>query len=383
MKHSNAGLKKGFWLFQILLLGAAFSAGVILQKNHIPHLLKRTFQGYPLHVPPPQRTILDWDLKRTAAIEPRFSLRGLPVKELEANRPVYQEQIKNLLRLPAFPRDFSARIKILERVELPGVYREKITLETEPGLWIPFYLFIPKNQAGRSPLILVIHGHSAGKIETAGLVDSYQQRNALELAKADFVTLAPDLRGFGELGWSGDWEDPSGHQYGKGIHIQDALYNLQTGRTLLGSFIYDLQKILDYAVQRKEVDAARIGVAGTSLGADTAVWLAALDERIRAVAASYPALPGYPYPGVYGSSHLCASDIPDVRLFFRLEEIPFLIFPRPFLTDFNPRHPAFNPSGLESLYKQAGSPEKISATARRTPETFDHVKAAAWFRKWL
>ena len=45
----------------------------------------------------------------------------------------------------------------------------------------------------------------------------------------------------------------------------------------------DLMRCVDLLVSRREVDPARIGCAGNSLGGEMAMWLAAMDERIAAI----------------------------------------------------------------------------------------------------
>ncbi len=374
--------------FKIIIVALIFlMLGVALQKNHALTPLKRMLQGRPLKLTPPAHSILDWDFQKNKTLQPQFSLAEQDFNKIEANQSHYREKLKELLRLSTFPENFSLQSRTLEKVDLLKVTREKIEVEVEPGLWIPFYLFIPKELAGPRPCILVFHGHSSGKIETAGMVPSYQNGNALALAEAGFVTVAPDLRGFGELGWPGEWEDPEGHAYGKSIHIQDAFFNLQVGRTLLGSFIYDAFKILDSLKERKELNLNRLGVAGTSMGADVAIWFAALEPRVKVVVADNSSLLFYPLPSVnYGKPHACIDTIPAFNSFFQLQDIPLLIANRPFLLEFSGEPRASLPqtqSRLQALYHEAGSPEQVSFKFYPGKEKFYNETAVEWFKKWL
>ena len=364
----------------------SFILGVQLQRTHALVFVKRLLHGRPLSVIPPSWTILDWDFKKRDATPPRYPLESLSFSELQAKRSLHVATITDLLRFSELPKDFPSKVRIRERVELSRVIREKIELEVEEGLWIPFYLFLPKGKEGSRPCILVLHGHSAGKIETAGIVPSYQRGNALALAQAGFVTVAPDFRGFGELGWIGEWEDPEGHLYGRSIHIQEVIENLQMGRTALGTFLYDLGKILNYLEKRPEIDMKRIGVAGTSMGADVAVWLAILDPRIKAVVASSGSLLEYPkHPYDYSQYHACLDTIPGFRKFFRFAEIPLLVAPRPFLLtiDWKRKEGIFIKPRLETLYQEAGSPDKLSFRFHSEGDTFRNEDAMEWFRRWL
>ena len=51
---------------------------------------------------------------------------------------------------------------------------------------------------------------------------------------------------------------------------------------MMGERLWDLMRCVDLLLSRKEVDAARIGCAGNSLGGEMAMWLGAMDERISA-----------------------------------------------------------------------------------------------------
>lgn len=375
-------MKKTAQLFGVFVVTAALllASGALLQRNHAFTPLKRMLQGRPFAVAPPTQSILEWDVAQRENRQPEFPLMNLTFKEIEEKRLIYLEKLRELLRLSEYPHHFPSKTRTLERIDLPKVIREKVEMEVEPGLWIPFYLLIPKEYPLPRPCILVIHGHSAGKIETAGLVPSYQNGNALALAEAGFVTAAPDLRGFGELGWSGDWEDPIGHGYGRSIHIQHVLYSLQAGRTTLASFIYDNQKIMDYLVTRKEVDRRKIAITGTSMGADVAIWTSLLDPRIKAVAAS--AIQFFDHPSSasdFGRYHACIHAIPGINKYFRVQQIPLLAAPRPILFLGNP---AIRPK-LEALYQEAGNPDKLSFWPNPGKETYNNEAAVVWFRKWL
>ena len=56
----------------------------------------------------------------------------------------------------------------------------------------------------------------------------------------------------------------------------------EDGRLMMGERLWDLMRCVDLLLSRKEVDRARIGCAGNSLGGEMAMWLGAMDERIAA-----------------------------------------------------------------------------------------------------
>ena len=56
----------------------------------------------------------------------------------------------------------------------------------------------------------------------------------------------------------------------------------EDGRLLMGERLWDLMRCLDYLESLAEVDQTRIGCAGLSLGGEMAMWLGAMDKRIKA-----------------------------------------------------------------------------------------------------
>ncbi len=56
----------------------------------------------------------------------------------------------------------------------------------------------------------------------------------------------------------------------------------ETGRTLMGERLWDLMRCVDYLESLPFVDTHRIACAGLSLGGEMAMWLGAMDTRIKA-----------------------------------------------------------------------------------------------------
>ena len=154
-------------------------------------------------------------------------------------------------------------------------------------------------------------------------MESYQHSVALELAKAGFVTLTIELRGFGLLG--------------KPFNTEHRLvaYNAILG----GSFykavvIKDIQFALNLLQTLDQVDPDRIGITGVSYGGEVAVTYAALDKRIRAVVfQGFGGLLGPNEGKLVGEEelpHYCHIIPGSANTLFK-EDIFFLISPRPLL----------------------------------------------------
>jgi dienelactone hydrolase len=91
--------------------------------------------------------------------------------------------------------------------------------------------------------------------------------------------LGIDAPCFGERNGQG----PDGPQQKGGAgEMTAAKFHLWAGRTLWGMILRDDLTALDYLCSRPEVDAARIGVTGISMGSTRSWWLMALDDRPRA-----------------------------------------------------------------------------------------------------
>jgi dienelactone hydrolase len=265
-------------------------------------------------------------VKRVASMQPRlvrpsFDDRAAFVEWRESLRRTLRDEIFKLPAVGQRPPPY--RILHTERLQ-EGVERHAIVYRADDGTEIPAYLFYPA-RAERSPAVLVLSGHGVGIWETAIQVESYQRAAAYQLARAGFVTLTPELRGFGHVGS----EMGAEHQ----AVISNAI--------LAGSFYKaviaaDLVRATDLLASLPRVQRDRIAVTGVSFGGEMSVAYAALDTRIAAVVVQ-----GYggetlgAVPGVsrsYGEPlpEGCHT-IPGQNEIMRHEDMFLLVAPRPLL----------------------------------------------------
>ena len=198
----------------------------------------------------------------------------------EIQRVEIRKDLQDLLgKLPARPARPAVRTLSSED---RGDYRlEKFELDNGAGDQVPGWLLLPKGARGPSPAILYCHWHGGqydiGKDELFG-TNALPVPPGPELARRGYAVMAIDACGFGQRNGRG----PGGPaERGGAAEMTASKFNLWVGRTLWGMMIRDDLMALDYLCARPEIDPARVGVTGISMGSTRTWWILALDERPR------------------------------------------------------------------------------------------------------
>ena len=244
--------------------------------------------------------------------------------------------IKLLGDLP--PRPEKLNVKTISKEEKDGYILEKFVFDNGVDSWVPGYFAYPTNRKGKVPVILALHGHSSSK-ENMFAIDSARQAPGIInqgvapiLLKKGFAVMAIDSYFNGER----HGEGPAGkmEMQDKNDNQEMSLFKLNTwfGRTLWGMQLRDEQIALDYLTSRPEIDSNRIGAQGMSMGSSGAWWLAAIDERIKAVVGvacftHYKELIQQRELRAHGIYYF----VPGMLNHFDTEAVMGLIAPRPFL----------------------------------------------------
>ncbi len=205
------------------------------------------------------------------------------VDEWQEQRQGIRETLCKLLGdLP--PRSAAGEVQVLSREDKGDHWLEKIGFDNGAGEEVRGWCFVPRGASAshKAPAILYCHWHGddydTGK-EELRRTNATPLAAGPELARRGYVVLGIDACCFGER--NGQGPDGPGSKGQKG-EMSAAKFQLWMGRSLWGMIVRDDQIALDYLCSRPEVDAARIGVTGISMGSTRAWWLMALDDRPRA-----------------------------------------------------------------------------------------------------
>ena len=243
-----------------------------------------------------------------------------------------RKTLLSLLELGGLP-DMDAPLRVISReTEDRGDYMlERLVLDLNGLEPVPALLALPKGRPGSFPAVVFNHSHGgnykAGKkelIEGAKYLDA--EPYAKLLTSLGFAALAIDAWGFGDRFTRKETE-----------LFKEMLWR---GRVLWGMMLYDSMRAISYLRSRDDIDAARIGTLGMSMGGTKAWWLTALDERIAFCAdlcgaADYDALieeRRLDYHGIYFY-------VPKLLTRFRSGDIQALCAPRPRLCAIGTRDP--------------------------------------------
>ena len=181
------------------------------------------------------------------------------------------------------PPPFTPAAKLLSRSDKPTFTLEHFSFRNGIGDTVYGYLLIPKDIAFPAPAVLYHHEHGGkyaiGK-DAALSIRENGYAPGIALVEAGFVVMAIDAYGFCER----EHQGPAGvRESGATTELSLFKHFLWQGKCLWGMIVHDDLTALAYLRSRPEVDGARIGAAGMSLGGSRSTWLAALDESIKAV----------------------------------------------------------------------------------------------------
>ena len=165
------------------------------------------------------------------------------------------------------------RLEILEEDRRDGCLRQLVRYESEPGLPVEGYLLRPLDVPGPLPGVVALHSTVDFTIrQPAGLEGQPEDFFGLRLAQRGIVAFCPRC-----FLWQGE-----------GTYDEQvaAFAGRHPGSLGMAKMLFDAGRGLDVLESLPEVDPARLGAVGHSLGAKEALYLAAFDDRVRVAVSS-------------------------------------------------------------------------------------------------
>jgi cephalosporin-C deacetylase-like acetyl esterase len=210
-----------------------------------------------------------------------------------------------------FPRSVDWKMEPAEKSDGQDNREEKFVLYPEPGMPVPGVLVRRKDREGPLPTAVLV--------DPTGKDATLEGRLARGLIDAGWQVLAIDLRATGETALKSETVRDA-------IDHNSSEWAVWMGRPLLGQWSWDVTRAIDYLVTRDDVDAQRLALVGSGAGSLAAICAAALDDRIRSVAA-FGALASFATPKPF-AGHRMATFVPFLLDIGDTAQLAALLAPR-------------------------------------------------------
>lgn len=272
----------------------------------------------------------------------KFPEHQLPqnLSEWEQFRVKLKNEILKKARV-AIDHKLPLNIKETGTIQMKGYVIKNIAFQTRPGVYATANLFIPDGK-GPFPAVIYMLGHwPKGKIDSTG-----PQAVGHTLALNGYVCLTIDPWGSGERTTiHGIFED-----HGDENNLGSSLMNI--GESLMGIEISDNMRGVDLLCSLPYVDSKNIGATGASGGGNQTMWLASLDERIKA---AMPVVSVGTFESYINGSPCICEVLVDALTFTEEAGVLALVAPRAIkmCNHKQDRNPAFFPSEMVRSYNNA------------------------------
>jgi dienelactone hydrolase len=182
----------------------------------------------------------------------------LPVEKVSAD-------FKTMLQRPSVDG-----VAVLEIKTTDSLVIEKGYFYSEPMEKVPVLIYKPASAEKTFPVVICLHGTGGNK---EGMKDLM-----LKLTKAGFMAVAIDARYHGER----VSQAPGENKYVEAIiRAWENKDPKKQQHPFFFDTVYDLWKLVDYLVWRKDVQTDRIGMIGISMGGIETWMAASVDTRIK------------------------------------------------------------------------------------------------------
>jgi len=261
----------------------------------------------------------------------KYGFEGKTENDFHKWQHAFLPVLKDAIGLIAIENKFAAyvpRAEMKESLDDKHFILQKWFIWTEPDVPLPVVVLIPKNKPGKLPVVITTHGHGRDSILYDGIYPRIYSKNdsemslALQAVNLGYIAIAPTMRAFGSTRFEGDLK--AGNSFS--CHTQ-LMRDLLVGRTVIGDRVWDMSKVLDWALKTLPVDGSKVAITGNSGGGTVSLFAAACDNRIKvAVPSSYFCT----FKGSIGSiAHCDCNYIPNILNLGEMSDIGGLIAPRP------------------------------------------------------
>ena len=249
--------------------------------------------------------------------------------------------------MPDISRWAPLDVEVVSEEKTAKYLRRKVRFTVEVGDRVSAWVLIPNGLPpnGKAPAMLCLHPtNKDGKDQTVGLIGLETRHYGHQLAELGYVCIVPDYPSFGEYAY--DFKTQGAH-YASGSM----------------KAIWNNQRAIDLLETLPQVDKARIGVIGHSLGGHNALFTAVFDDRLKAVVSSCGFTPFHDYYGGKVAGWTSDRYMPRIRDVYEnnADKIPFDFYeilgalaPRPFFSN-SPLHDSnFDINGVRKAFAKAG-----------------------------
>ncbi|MBT6148251.1 MAG: hypothetical protein HN712_06630 [Gemmatimonadetes bacterium] len=367
-----------------------------------------------------------WANKMLEGELPRLSFRREEFRRLSAWKAKARGRLADLLAPPDYPS--TPRVRVLQRYEYDGLAIEELEWRLPAGPPTSAVFLKPAGARGRLPAILALHDHGGRKyfgtqkiVSLPGrrhpLIAVHQQEHygdlgwANEIARRGYAVLVHDGFLFGsrriqyedvpEVLHRGrrDRRPESSaeiHRYNDWASEQESVVArslLCAGTTWPGVFVQEDQIALDILCKRRDVDADRVACGGLSGGGLRTVYLAGLDDRIKAAVCVGFMTTWGDFLLHKSHTHTWMTYLPLAPRDFEFPEILGLRVPLPTLVQNCWEDSLYTPEGmrkadqiLQEVYAKAGAADNYEARFYSGGHKFDlqmQAEAFEWLDRWI
>jgi dienelactone hydrolase len=365
-----------FKLYKIILLGIFIVEGAVgyAQSNYnaLPWRMNTAYNKYLM------RDVHQQYAQRKERLAQAFDSKEAMISYRDDLKRRYQSIIGD------FPEKTGLNAKVLGVSEQDGFRIEKIIFESVPKRYVTANLYLPGGK-GPFPAAIELCGHGLG-----GKVPA--SKAAILCARNGIAVLVVDPLGQGERI---QFLDENSEPLTRGATTGHTLLN--NGANLLGSSLaayeyWDNHRAIDFLVSRKDIDATRIGVYGSSGGGTQTSYMLGLDDRIQVASVCSYFSQRERVLELDGPSDGCQHVPYEGREQLELADFVLMMAPKPVLimsgkydfVDYWGATQGF--AELEQAYTVLGAPEKVKLFSIEGGHGLPKPKREAlvsWLYQWM